>query len=73
MIKASGKAGDGTPLLVIGLSGENFTRLLADEPIVFDTATMGLPSMRILILGGHVEDDIVSTLVVTGLLVARDE
>lgn len=43
MLKARGQTGDGTPLVVIGLSGENMTRLMAKEPIQFDLAELGLP------------------------------
>lgn len=32
MIKLSGKTGLGEPLLLLGLSGENVTRLVAGEP-----------------------------------------
>jgi hypothetical protein len=33
VIKAAGKTGLGLPLLLLGLSGENVTRLTAGEPI----------------------------------------
>lgn len=62
MIKAAGTTGDGRPLLVIGLSGENMTRLMANEPILFDAADLGLPEMRVLIVGGRTENDIRDTL-----------
>lgn len=62
MIKASGTTQGGRPLLVIGLSAENVTRLLDDQPITFDTDALGLPGMQVLILGGRTEDDIRTTL-----------
>lgn len=38
MIKATGRTGDGRPFVLLGLSGENVTRLMADEPITVDLA-----------------------------------
>ena len=67
MIKAAGRAGV-KPLVVIGLSGENMTRLLADEPITFDLAELGLPSTIVLIVGGRTEDAIAEQLRSSGLL-----
>lgn len=61
MIKAAGKHGD-QPLLIIGLSGENVTRLMAGEPIQFDTTGMGLPGMSVVILGGRTEQAILADL-----------
>lgn len=67
MIKAPGRTADGRPLLVLGLSGENMTRLMADEPIVVDVDQLGpqfsgLPSLVVVIVGGRTEDEIVSSL-----------
>lgn len=70
MIKGIGKA-DGRPLLLLGLSGENMTRLMADEPIRFDLAELGLPSMVVLIVGGRTEDAITDKLYEVGLLEPR--
>ncbi len=58
MIKASGRTVDGTPVLMMGLSGENIARLMNGEPITFDTADLGLPQLRIVVLGGRTEADI---------------
>jgi len=33
-----GRHKDGRPVLMLGLSGENVTRLVADEPVMFDVA-----------------------------------
>ena len=66
MIKAAGMAG-GLPLVIIGLSGENMTRLMADEPIQFDLAELGLPPTIVLIVGGRTEDDIAADLRRVGL------
>lgn len=58
MIKATGRTGDGRPLLVLGLSGENVTRLAAGEPIRFDLASVGMPPCVVLIVYGRTEDEI---------------
>ena len=68
MIKALGRTGLGLPLLILGLSGENVTRLMADEPISFDLADLGLPPMRVIIVGGRTEDAITEQLTGHGLL-----
>jgi hypothetical protein len=49
---------NGQPTLIIGLSGENVTRLLAGEPIPLDTGPLGLPAMKVIVMGGRTEDDI---------------
>lgn len=68
MIKAVGRDGAGKPMLVLGLSGENVTRLMADEPIWFDLADLGLPSMTVVIVGGRTEGAIVRQLSDVGLI-----
>jgi hypothetical protein len=65
MIKALGEAG-GRPLLVLGLSGENVTRLMAGEPILFDGAPFGFNG-HITIVGGRTEEAIVAELAKHGL------
>ncbi len=71
MIKASGRTGDGQPLLIVGLSGENMARLMAGEPIRFDADELGLPAMTVVVVGGRTEQDIADDLRKHGLL--RDE
>lgn len=68
MIRAPGVL-DGVPLLLLGLSGENMTRLMAGEPIVVDTAAkelrgapVQLPAMHVLIMGGRTEETIMAEL-----------
>lgn len=57
------KSHDGTTTIaVIGLSGENMARLMADEPILLNLAEFGLPAQDILIIGGKDEDTIEATL-----------
>jgi hypothetical protein len=50
------------PLVILGLSGENMTRLMADEPILLNLADVGLPAQRIAIIGGRTEADIAKQL-----------
>lgn len=71
MIKAAGRTGPGQPLLLLGLSGENVTRLTAGEPIRITTAdmtAMGLPALEVVIHYGRTEDDILAELKTHGLL-----
>jgi hypothetical protein len=72
VIKASGQTGLGLPLLVLGLSGENVTRLAAGEPIRVRAAeldAMGLPAVEIVILYGQTENDLLRDLGVHGITV----
>lgn len=48
----------GEQIAVLGLSGENVTRLMAGEPITLDLGDLGLPPQRLVILGGRTEADI---------------
>jgi hypothetical protein len=68
VIKAVGRTGAGQPLLVLGLSGENMTRLMADEPILIRMADVGLPDCVVAIVGGRTEDAIAEALEEGGLL-----
>ena len=65
MIKATGRTTDGTPVLLLGLSGENVTRLAAGELILISPATMqamGLPAIEVLVCYGRTELDIMNDL-----------
>ena len=65
MIKAAGKTRNGNPLLLLGISGENVTRLAAGEPIhipAADIAALGLPAVEIAIIYGRTEDAIAAEL-----------
>lgn len=62
MIKAVARGPGGQPTVLLGLSGENVTRLMAGEPIAFSLAELGLPPLRIAILGGRTETDIAQQL-----------
>lgn len=68
MIKATGRTGNGLPLLALGLSGETVTRLMANEPIALNLADMGLPAVAVLIVGGRTDEDITDQLRAHGLL-----
>lgn len=62
MIKAKATTRDGTSVLLLGISGENVTRLIAGEPIHIDATElvmMGFPAMHIGIVYGRTEQDIV--------------
>lgn len=67
MIKAAGVS-NGKPLLILGLSGETVTRLMAGEPILLDTAPLGLPDMSVVIVGGRTEQTILDDLRAHGLI-----
>lgn len=72
MIKALGKNGDGRALVMLGLSGENMTRLMAGEPIAIDmqaefTGTE-VPALHIVLVGGRDENTILTNLREQGLL-----
>lgn len=64
MIKASGGAADGTPLLLLGLSAENCRRLVAGQPILVraDEVDPRLPAVTVLLIGGATEDAIAAEL-----------
>jgi hypothetical protein len=56
MIEASGEL-DGRPMMLLGLSGENVTRLVAGEPIVFDGDEVGYAG-KVVIVYGNTEEAI---------------
>lgn len=62
MIKAVLRDAQGAPVILLGLSGENCARLMADEPIKVDLAELGLPSLQIALVGGRTEADITAQL-----------
>jgi hypothetical protein len=78
VIKAAGKTGLGVPVLFLGLSGENVTRLAAGEPIRVSAAAMrelGLPRVEVVLHYGRTEDDILAELKANGVTMRefRDE
>lgn len=68
MIRAGGRTGDGRPLLLLGLSGENWARLLAGEPIALDARPIVGVDCQVVIVGGRTEDAITAELERVGLL-----
>lgn len=56
MMRASGKTGDGRPLLVIGLERGNIERLQAGRPIKFDMAAHGIVGECVIVFGETAED-----------------
>jgi hypothetical protein len=70
MIKAAGRTGLGVPMLFLGLSGENVTRLAAGEPIRVSASMMrelGLPQVEVVLHYGRTEDDILAELKAHGV------
>ena len=68
MIKARSVGADGNPLVFLGLTGENVTRLAAGEPILIQLADLGLPSMQVALMYGKTERHITAQLERLGLL-----
>lgn len=68
MIKAVGRNALGTPMIILGLSGENMARLMAGEPIRVDPRELGLQYLDIVIVGGRTEEDIAQQLSDAGLI-----
>jgi hypothetical protein len=65
VIKAATRTALGQPVLFLGLSGENVTRLVAGEPIAItpqQLAELGLPPMQVVIHYGRTEQAILSEL-----------
>lgn len=48
---------NGRPFMLFGLSHENLSRLVADEPIMIDGAEFGVDA-TVVIMAGKTEDDI---------------
>lgn len=70
MIRAAATTGNGTPLLFLGLSGENVTRLAAGEPIRIGTQQMthlGFPAMEVVIHYGRTEQAILDEIRAHGI------
>lgn len=70
MIKGAGQTGDGQPLLLLGLSGENMARLVAGEPILIraeELASLGVPAVQVVICYGKTESAILKELQYFGI------
>lgn len=62
MIKARGKTALGEDLVLLGLSGENVTRLVAGEPMKFSLADVELAPIQVAIVYGKTEEAILEQL-----------
>lgn len=64
MIKATMKAGDGTYVLVLGLSRENTKRLHEGRPMYVDVHETDdrLPELQVVILAGETEESMLAEL-----------
>ena len=66
MIKARGRDPEGNPVVLVGLTDENWERLRTGgseglgRPIVFDLRQLGLPPMKMVIMGGESEKSLTS-------------
>lgn len=67
MIKALGRTGSGFPFVVLGLTAADVAALQADQPIRFDLDELALPPVRLLIVAGDTEPEIVQWLADHGL------
>jgi hypothetical protein len=70
MIKAATRTVLGQPVLFLGLSGENVTRLAAGEPIRITAqqlAELGLPQIEVVIHYGQTEQSILDELKAHGI------
>lgn len=68
MIKAVGADRRNRPILILGLSGENVTRMVAGEPLHLDTADVGLPQILVRIVYGGTEEDLLAQFEASGLI-----
>jgi hypothetical protein len=71
VIKLASKTALGEPLLFLGVSGENVTRLVAGEPIRVRSAALtalGLPPMVVVIHYGKTEQDILDEMKAHGMM-----
>jgi hypothetical protein len=58
MIKARCRAGDGTTVIVLGLSERNLTLLREGRPLVFEMSELGIGPGHMVIVWGETEKDI---------------
>lgn len=72
MIKARGRTGDGDPLMLLGLTGETVTRLVAGEPVLFDGRCVGFEG-HVLLIYGRDQGELVAELGRHGLLAPAAE
>lgn len=68
MIKTHGRAPDGSPVIMLGISAMNWDQLMQGRPIVVDLADFQLPRTQIVLLAGQTEKDIAQALEDAGRL-----
>jgi hypothetical protein len=73
MFQASSPTIDGGHLILLGLTPGNVRRAEAGEPILVDCAALGVPGVRVSIVFGQTERDIVAELRATGVRFAAGD
>jgi hypothetical protein len=76
VIKLASRTGLGEPLLFLGVSGENVTRLVAGDPIRVTSADLrelGLPPIWVVIHYGKTEQDILDEMRAHGMVLRNVE
>lgn len=73
MIQATASTPDGTPVLVLGFSHENLSRLVADESIKIHTEKLGLPPMVIVIGVRKTEEEFLENFREAGFIGTKTE
>lgn len=72
MLKASARTPAGEPVLFLGLTGENVTRMAAGEPVrirAAELAGLGLPAVEVVLHYGKTEQAILDDLAAHGITV----
>jgi hypothetical protein len=60
MIKATGTRGNGKPFVLVGITGENVTRIVAGEPLKINLGDVGLDDIEIAVVYGKTEAELVA-------------
>jgi len=70
VFKATSRMKDGRPLVILGMSGVNVTRMIAHEPVTVDVGALGdgMPELQVVIMYGKTEAVIVDQLREAGLI-----
>jgi hypothetical protein len=66
---------DGTPILLLGVTGESVTRIVAGEPIrvaADEVEAMSLPRVEVVIMYGKTHQDVVDQLRAAGLMASGE-
>lgn len=70
MLNAVGRTADGRPLIMVGMTGETITRLMAAEPVPLDIheKRFGVPPLQILLVAARDEITILHQLRSSGMV-----